>query len=94
LLDATQNISAKNETQELLKIQIKEILEFVLMNLTSELLKFKRDDEEISEALQSYFKQKSFDNRQWREKIDFIKTSKHLSMSDLSVCVNYLFLSS
>ncbi len=94
LLDATQNISAKNETQELLKVQIQEILEFVLMNLTSELLKFKKDDEDILDATESYFKQKNFDNRQWREKIDFIKTSEHLSMSDLSVCVNYLFLSS
>ncbi len=94
LLEAIENISAKNETQELLKIQIKEILEFSLMDLTSELLKFKRDDEEILDMLESYFKQKEFDNRQWREKIDFIKTSEHLSMSDLSVCVNYLFLSS
>ncbi len=92
LLEAIENISAKNETQELLKVQIKEILEFSLMDLTSKLLKFKRDDEEILDALKSYFRQKEFNDRQWRERIDFIKTSEHVSMSDLSVCVNYLVL--
>lgn len=92
LMEAIDNISAKNKTQEDLIIQIKQLLEFKLVHLTNELLAFGREGEKVSEVLESYFQEKEFDFYKYQEMIEFIKTSEYLSMSDLSVTVNYLLL--
>ncbi len=92
LMETIETISAKNQTQELLKVQIKQLLEVTLIDLTKGVLKFKREDEDSLEAIESYFKQKEFDMEKFEEMIEFIKTSEHLSISDLSVTVNYLLL--
>jgi len=93
LLDTIEIISAKNETQEKLKVQIEQLLELALVDMTKDLLLFKREDEEISTVIESYFKYKEFDFSEYSKMIEFIKTSDHVSMSDLSVIVNYLLLS-
>ena len=92
LMETIQNISVKNETQEHLRIQIKQLLEFKLVDLTKELLQFQREGEKADEVIESFFKEKEFDIYKHQEMIEFIKTSEHLSMSDLSVSVNHLLL--
>jgi len=94
LLDTIDIISAKNETQEQLKVQIEQLLELALVDLTKDILQFKREDEEIYYVIDSYFKHKEFDINKYNQMIEFIKNSDHVSMSDLSVIVNYLLLSS
>lgn len=92
LMEAIQNISPKNETQEHLRVQIKQLLEFKLVDLTKELLQFKREGEDVSEVIGGYIKEKEFDLIRHEQMIEFIKTSEYLSMSDLSVSVNHLLL--
>jgi hypothetical protein len=85
-------VSAKNDTQEHLRVQIKQLLEFKLIDLTKELLLFKREGEDASGVIENYFQEKEFDVEKYEQMIEFIKTSEHLSMSDLSVTVNHLLL--
>ncbi|RRS30254.1 MAG: hypothetical protein P794_07915 [Epsilonproteobacteria bacterium (ex Lamellibrachia satsuma)] len=92
LMDVIGTVPAKNEIQEYLREQIKQLLEFVLVDLTIELLTYKREDEDVTRAMADYFKKKEFDIKMYRQRIDFIKNSDHLSMSDLSVTINCLLL--
>lgn len=92
LIETIESISVKNATQELLRVQIEQLLEFKLIDLTKKILKFKRENEDVIEVIENYFKHKELDIREYDQMIDFIKTSDHLSMSDLSVTLNHLLL--
>ncbi len=92
LMETIKNISAKNITQEHLRVQIQQLLEFALIDLTKAILRFKREEEDAKEVIDGYFRQKEFDVIEYEQMINFIKTSEHLSMSDLSVSVNLLVL--
>lgn len=92
LMETIQSISPKNETQEHLRVQIKQLLEFKLVDLTKELLQFKREGEDVFVVIDGYFKENEFDMNRHDQMIEFIKTSEHLSMSDVSVTVNNLLL--
>jgi len=91
-METLQNISAKNETQEELKLQLEQLLEFVLIDLTQEILIFERKTEEAFEAIESYLKHKGFDEVKHEKLVEFLKTSDHVSMSDMSVLINHLLL--
>jgi glutamate dehydrogenase len=93
LMDSIQNISAKNSVQEILKTQIKQLLEYSLIDMTKELLLFRREDEDIDDVIENYLKHKEFDTKEYKKMIEFIKNGEHISMSDLSFLVNYLLLS-
>ncbi len=92
LMETIETISAKNQTQETLRVQIKQLLELRLIELTTAVLKFKREDEDALAAIESYFKESEFDIKEFGQIVESIKTNEHLSMSDLSVTINHLLL--
>jgi glutamate dehydrogenase len=92
LMETIENISPKNEVQEHLRVQIKQLLEFKLVDLTKALLQFKREGEDAIDVIDNYFRENEFDMNRHDQMIEFIKTSEHLSMSDISVTVNHLLL--
>ncbi|MCH9814150.1 MAG: NAD-glutamate dehydrogenase [Epsilonproteobacteria bacterium] len=92
LIDKIETISSKNVIQDYLKVQLEQLLEFKLVYLTEKLLQFKREGEEGERIIENYFDHESFDKKRYDDMIAFIKTSDHLSLSDLSVTVNTLLL--
>ena len=92
LMDTIESVSPKNEIQEHLKVQIKQLLEFKLVDLTKELLLFKREGEDASCVVDNYLKEHEFDINKHEEMLEFLKTSANLAMSDVSVTINHLLL--
>jgi bacterioferritin (cytochrome b1) len=60
--------------------------------MTKELLLFKREGEDIDDVIENYLKHKEFDMQKYKKMIEFIENGEHISISDLSVTVNYLLL--
>ncbi len=92
LMQMIEKTEVKNETEASLKEQLSEMIEILMIELTRGILKFKRKDENEDEAVLGYFREKDFSLEEFASKIDSLKREHKISLMELSVLVNSLFL--
>jgi len=91
LMRMIEELSVKDSSEEILQRQLKTMIEVLVIDLTKNILKFKRKNEDEKESVENYFKEKEFDLKKFREDIKALKESG-FSLTDLSIAVNRLLL--
>jgi glutamate dehydrogenase len=92
VMASLKSVSAKNKIQEDLRVQLQQLIELALIRLATALLGYKREGENNDDVIDAYLAQNNFDMHTYKLKLDYIKNTDHLSISDLSVTVNHLLL--
>ena len=85
-------VEAKSKTEAVLREQLSELIEILVINLTKDVLKFRRKGESETEAVEGYFREKEFCLKKFADKINSLKREPKSSLVELSVLINSLFL--
>ncbi len=91
LLQKIKNITPKDKTQKMLKGQLLKIIEFIIVNLSKELIEFRRRDEKIDDSIESFFKEKEQNYNNYLSVFDEFK-DENISVEKLTIIVNQLLL--
>ncbi len=90
LIEKIENIPIHNPSDALLQLQLQELIEYLVVDLTRELLRYKREGEDTRTVLRNYLEEKAFNFERYEKMLEYLKSSDHLNISDLSITVNYL----
>ena len=92
IMKMIERAEAKSDTEKSLREQLSEMIEILMIELTRDVLRFKRKGESEREAVYGYFKEKDFSLEEFVSKTDLLKREKKISLTELSVLINSLFL--
>ncbi len=90
LIEKAESIILNTPNDALLRVQLQELIEYLIVDLSREILRFKREDEGGKAVLESYLKTKAFNFRHYEKMLEYLKASDQIAASDLSIAVNYL----
>ncbi len=90
LIEKIENIPIRNPNDDLLQLQLQQLIEYLVVDLTREILRYKREGEDTRTVLRNYLKEKSFNFERYEKMLEYLKTNEQVTISDLSITVNYL----
>lgn len=92
IMASLKSVSPKNKIQEDLQVQLQQLIEFALISIATGLLGYKREGENNDVVIEHYLSENNFNMQAYQSKLEYIRTTEHLSISDLSVTINHLLL--
>ena len=90
LVEKAEKIVLNTPNDTLLRLQLQQLIEFLVIDLTREILQYKREEEETKTVMANYLKTKEFNFRHYEKMLEYLKTHEQITISDLSITVNYL----
>ena len=90
LIEKIENIPIQNPNDDLLQLQLQQLIEYLVVDLTREILRYKREGEDTQTVLQNYLQEKSFNFERYEKMLEYLKRNEQITISDLSITVNYL----
>ncbi len=92
LFNSLEMLVAKSDLDAILQTQAKELLESSLVYLSSQIIMFKREDEEPLAVISSYFREHDFRLDRYDRAVASVKDSTNLSIESILVATNHLLL--
>ncbi len=83
IITLIENLSTQNENEEILALQLQQLIESLLVDLTKEFLRFKREEESIESAFKNFLSIKHFHE---------IELSDSPTLLELCIVINNLLL--
>ncbi len=93
MITSLDNMEITTENEKILRHQLLEYIEYIVVKLTEEILKFKRTDESPREAFQSYMRNEIDFYDTIKEQIDKYIQKDIKDMRDISITVNQVMTS-
>ena len=90
LVEKAESIVLNTPNDTLLRLQLQQLIEYLVIDLTREILRYKREEEETKTVLANYLKTKEFNFRHYEKMLEYLKSHEQITVSDLSITVNYL----
>ena len=90
LIEKTEKIVLNTPNDTLLRLQLQQLIEYLVVDLTREILRYKREKEDTGTVLTNYLKTKAFNFRHYEKMLEYLKSHDQITISDLSITVNYL----
>jgi len=90
LIDKAERVVLNTSNDAMLRVQLQQLIEFLVVDLTREILQYRRGGEEIDGVLKQYLETKSFNFQHYEKMLEYLRTHEQISLSDLSITVNYL----
>jgi len=90
LMEKAENIVLNTPNDALLRLQLQQLIEYLVIDLTREILRYKREKEETGTVLANYLKTKEFNFHHYEKMLEYLKSHEQVTISDLSITVNYL----
>ncbi len=93
MIASLDNIEITTENEKILRHQLMEYIEYIVVKFTEEILKFQRADETPLEAFNSYFKTEVESYESIKEQIEKFTQKDSKDMRDISITVNQIMTS-
>ena len=90
LIEKAESIVLNTPNDTLLRLQLQQLIEYLVVDLTREILRYKREKEETGTVLANYLKTKAFNFQHYEKMLKYLKSHEQITVSDLSITVNYL----
>ena len=90
LIEKAESIVLNTPNDTLLRLQLQQLIEYLVVDLTREILRYKREGEDTRTVLANYLKTKEFNFDHYEKMLEYLKSHEQITVSDLSITVNYL----
>jgi len=90
LMRMIELVPIKSDSEEVLKKQLSTLIEVLVIDITKAVLRFKRKGESEEESVLSFFKEKEFDLKRFKEDVSSLKPKP--TLTELSILINRLLL--
>ncbi len=90
MITSLENIEIITENEKILRHQLLEYIEYIVVTFTEEILKFQRADETALEAFESYMKSEVESYESMKKQIETFMQKDSKDMRDISITVNQM----
>jgi len=91
LLQKIKELNPKDKIQKTLRNQLLKMIEFIIVNLSKELISFRRRNEKVDDSIENFFKEKEQNYNDYLSIFDKFK-DENISIEKLTIVVNQLLL--
>ena len=92
LMEKLDKLIVKDPTKEDLKVQLEDLIQKFIVEMSKTLFDFKTEQEHISGTLQRYIKKRNFDEESYQDKIEELRKAETFSIYQIATLVNSLLL--